>query len=98
MSTRCQDRKILEYSLIIDHKRIISTILTMTICRSSKATDVDKEIYGSKVAVLTGEKLTVRILVSSMSSVTTYHLLDSITDQLHKLDIFSLNDCRNMQR
>ncbi|KAK1374735.1 Beta-fructofuranosidase [Heracleum sosnowskyi] len=31
--------------------------------RSSKATDVDKEIYGSTVPVLRGEKLTVRILV-----------------------------------
>lgn len=28
------------------------------------ATDVDKEIYGSTVTVLTGEKLSVRILVS----------------------------------
>ncbi|KAK1376393.1 Beta-fructofuranosidase [Heracleum sosnowskyi] len=31
--------------------------------RSSEATDVDKEIYGSIVPVLRGEKLTVRILV-----------------------------------
>lgn len=66
-SIRCQDVKLLEYTLVIDHT-IISAILTMTICRSSEATDVDKQIYGSTVPVLTGEKLTVRILVSSVFS------------------------------
>ncbi|XP_074329747.1 acid beta-fructofuranosidase 2, vacuolar-like [Apium graveolens] len=41
----------------------LHTFFCADLSRSSKATDVDKEIYGSTVPVLTGEKLTVRILV-----------------------------------
>lgn len=44
--------------------------LTCFVYRSSKATDVDNAIYGSIVPVLDGEKLSLRILVSTHSSLT----------------------------
>lgn len=36
----------------------------MVWCRSSKAPDVEKRVYGSKVPVFSDEKLSMRVLVS----------------------------------
>lgn len=37
-------------------------------CRSSKAPDVFKQVYGSKIPVLEGENFSMRVLVSQNSS------------------------------
>ena len=44
--------------------KLIVWLCDNELCRSSKAPDVLKVVYGSKVAVLSDEKLSIRVLVS----------------------------------